>query len=162
MTERAPSVLATPIGETFAILGVEFVLAGGIAVTSSLAVSPRAVLGLYALLAAVSLVVRAPSGQSTGNLAGKALAPTCVSFLAALPGVLFFIEVMCRNGPDACYDRPMLAISMLWILVGPVLLFVSFRRARRWFRPVLAVVWTVHLVTWLAGAVFAWGCAGMV
>lgn len=146
------------VGGATAILGLELALAAGLGSLGASKLPPGAVLGVYVVIAGISLCFSARSRQLPWRFVATAVAPVCVSFLATVPGALYFLQLLNRNG-RLCESLPMFSVSVQWIFVGPLLLFVSFRRARGWFRPALVVVWTLHALAWFLGAANTMLCA---
>jgi hypothetical protein len=146
------------VGDAAAVAGVELASAAGLGSLAASKLPPGAVFGVYALIAGISLCFSARSRQVAWRFIATRVAPVCLSFLATVPGVLYFVQLPNRNG-RLCESLPMFSISAQWVFVGPLLLFVSFRRARGWFHPTLVVVWALHALAWFLGAANTMLCA---
>lgn len=150
-------MLPYPALTALTVLGLEMALAGGVWTLVRLAVSPGAVFNVYGLVTILSVLLA--RGLTHRPTIGDLVASVMLSFVASLPGVLFFVELLHRNG-RLCEDLPMLRMSLLWILVGPVLLALS-----RWFtspEPAptsLTVVQVTHLIACLVASGNAFMCA---
>jgi hypothetical protein len=133
------------------ILGIELLLIGGVCALIAAGMAPGAVLAVYAMVTAVSLILRAAIRRPP-----DAVAALCLSFLSALPGALFYWEVTNRN--ERLYEELSLGgTSALWTFVWPVLAFISTGISRWSISPrTLNSLRVLHLVVWLLGTMNAW------
>src|SRR5262245_34318284 len=96
---------AAPVREdVLAILGTELLLLGGLAAVIAGRVRPEVVVavgGAIGLACGLLSEVRHAAWRPTA----RAVAALYCSFASTVPGMLFFIELLNRNGV-ACYDRP--------------------------------------------------------
>jgi len=125
-------------------------------------IAPGTILAVFAAVAVVSATLIRPSHSFAVQFETATLASLCVSFLATLPGLFYFLEMFHRND-RLCEALPMFRLSLLWVLVGPVLLVASLRLSSWRLGPYLLIALrAVHIVAWLLGAAHTMGCAMLI